>query len=229
VSLASLNLHGGVSGRGEPFDVRAACEQLKADIVTVQEAWRPDGQPDPLAEAADDLGARLIHAGVRTLTSLSALGVAGTRTPGTWGVAVLSVLPVTSYQVIDLGRAPGDRNRRVAQVLRVTMPSGAELRVVNTHLTHRFTSPIQLLRLAGWLALDRRPTVIAGDLNMPRPATIAALGYRPVVRGRTFPAHRPVIQLDHVLVGRGVSGEAGEVLTDAGSDHLPVRVVLGLD
>jgi len=69
--------------------------------------------------------------------------------------------------------------------------------------------------------------VIAGDLNMPGPATwTAGHGYRRVVRGPTFPAHRPLIQIDHLLAGPGVRAEAAEVLPGVGSDHLPVRAQL---
>ena len=52
VVLASLNLHGGRSADGARYDVAAACLLLKADIIVLQEAWQPDGQPDPVAEAA---------------------------------------------------------------------------------------------------------------------------------------------------------------------------------
>jgi endonuclease/exonuclease/phosphatase family metal-dependent hydrolase len=65
--------------------------------------------------------------------------------------------------------------------------------------------------------------VIAGDLNMPRAFTRAAAGYADAVRGRTYPAHRPLVQLDHLLAGRRLAGLDGEVLDPVGSDHLPVR------
>ena len=70
------------------------------------------------------------------------------------------------------------------------------------------------------------PTVIGGDLNMPRPGTLAAPGYRDVVRGRTFPADRPLIQLDHLLIRGRITAAGAEVLDPVGSDHLPVRAQL---
>ena len=148
------------------------------------------------------------------------------------------MLPVIGYHEIELGRAPGDRISRAAQVLTLATPGGAALRVVNTHLTHRYTSPVQLALLVRRLAAGRTgcpqargpggplPTVIAGDLNMPRPATLAAAGYRPAVRGRTFPAGRPLIQLDHMLLSGTVSASEAEVLEPVGSDHLPIRARL---
>jgi endonuclease/exonuclease/phosphatase family metal-dependent hydrolase len=223
VTIASLNLHGGLDRRGQPFDVDAACHDLKADIIALQEVWHPDGQPDPLAPLARALGAEVKHASLVAHSSLRRLRVGPSTAPGAWGLAVLTVLPVTGYHVVDLGRAPWDPCRRAAQVFTLTTPGGKPLRVVNTHLTHRFISVIQLRRLVRLLADGADPTVIAGDLNMPRVLTGAAAGYADAVRGRTYPAHRPLAQLDHLLAGRRLAGLDGEVLDPVGSDHRPVR------
>lgn len=227
ITLASLNLHGGLSARGAPFDVAEACHRLKADVITLQEAWRPDEQPDVVKAVAAELGAQVRYRGLARNTSRALLGVGTDTGSGTWGLAVLSLLPVTGYQEIELGRAPGDRISRAAQVVTLTMPGGAALRVVNTHLTHRFTSPAQLMLLARRLAAGAAlSTVIVGDLNMPRPGTLAAPGYRATVRGRTYPADRPWIQLDHLLFRGPVRVSGAEVADPVGSDHLPIRAEL---
>ena len=227
ITLASLNLHGGLTARGEPFDVAEACHRLKADVITLQEAWRPDAQPDLVTAVAAELGAQVRHRGLARNTSRALLGVGADTGSGTWGLAVLSQLPVTGYQEIELGRAPGDRISRAAQVVTLTTPGGAALRVVNTHLTHRFTSPVQLIRLARELATGPAlPTIIVGDLNTPRLGTLAAPGYRATVRGRTYPAGRPWIQLDHLLVRGPVRVSGAEVADPVGSDHLPIRAEL---
>jgi endonuclease/exonuclease/phosphatase family metal-dependent hydrolase len=248
ITLASLNLHGGVTSHGVPFDVAEACYRLKADVITLQEAWRPQTQPDVVTEVAAALGAEVRHRGLARNTNRARLGVGSDEGPGTWGLAVLSMLPVIGYHEIELGRAPGDRIGRAAQVLTLATPGGTALRVVNTHLTHRYSSPVQLALLVRRLAtapapddpLTRGPvmrgpmtrgpvpTVIVGDLNMPRPATAVALGYRPVVRGRTFPAGRPLIQLDHMLLRGRVTAAGAEVAGPLGSDHLPIRAQLSL-
>ena len=234
ITLASLNLHGGLTARGEPFDVAGACHRLKADVITLQEAWRPDEQPDLVTGVAAELGAQVRHRGLARNTSRALLGVGTDTGAGTWGLAVVSQLPVTGYQEIELGRAPGDRISRAAQVVTLATPAGAALRVVNTHLTHRFTSPVQLILLTRRLAAGLAPgpagpdvaTVIVGDLNMPRPGTLAAAGYRATVRGRTYPAGRPWIQLDHLLVRGPVRVSGAEVADPVGSDHLPIRAEL---
>lgn len=229
ITLASLNLHGGLTRRGAPFDVAEACHRLKADVITLQEAWRPEARPDVVTGAAAALGAEVHHRGLAGNTNRARLGVGTDEGVGTWGLAVLTMLPVTGYREIELGRAPGDRIGRAAQVLTLATPGGGALRVVNTHLTHRFSSPVQLALLVRRLAAGSPvPTVIVGDLNMPRPATVVAFGYRPVVAGRTFPADRPLIQLDHMLLRGRVTATGAEVTEPLGSDHLPIRAQLSL-
>jgi endonuclease/exonuclease/phosphatase family metal-dependent hydrolase len=224
--LASMNLHGGRGADGTPFDVVAACRQLKADMIVLQEAWWPAGQPDLVAEAAQALGARVIRTFLATDTDLRALAIAPDAAHGRLGLAVLTTLPVTGYEVADLGRTPGDKIGRAAQLVTVTTPAGASLRVANTHLTHLLLSPVQLVRLTRRLAASTVPTVIAGDLNMPGPVSGLAIGYAPAVHGRTFPAPRPLLQLDHMLTSRAVRARDGQVLPPAGSDHLPIRACL---
>jgi endonuclease/exonuclease/phosphatase family metal-dependent hydrolase len=234
ITLASLNLHGGLTARGEPFDVAEACHRLKADVIALQEAWRPAEHPDVVTAVAAELGAQVRYRGLARNTSRALLGVGTDTGSGTWGLAVLSLLPVTGYQEIELGRAPGDLISRAAQVITLTTPGGAALRVVNTHLTHRFTSPVQLIRLTRRLAAGPSagpagpagPTVIVGDLNMPRSGTLAAPGYQATVRGRTYPAGRPLIQLDHLLCRGPVRVSGAEVADPVGSDHLPIRAEL---
>jgi endonuclease/exonuclease/phosphatase family metal-dependent hydrolase len=101
---------------------------------------------------------------------------------------------------------------RAAQLVTVTTPDGASLRVVNTHLTCRLFSPVQLVRLTRRLVASAAPTVIAEDLNMPGPVSGLAVGYSPAVQGPTFPAHRPLLQLDQMLISREVRARDGRVL-----------------
>jgi endonuclease/exonuclease/phosphatase family metal-dependent hydrolase len=221
-----LNTHGGRGADGRPYDLEAACRQFKADIVVLQEVWRPRGEPDPVAEIAAALGAEALWADLLPDTDLRTVGIVEETARGRWGLAALTTMPVTGYEVTRLGSVPGDATPRAAQLITVALPGGGRLRIANTHLTYRLLSPLQLLRLVRHLAADDVPTVIAGDLNMPLPVTGLAAGYAPAVTGRTFPAHRPLVQLDHILAGRRLARCGGEVLAPAGSDHLPVRARL---
>ena len=224
--LASMNLRGGRGADSTPFDVVTACRELKADMIVLQEAWWPASQPDLVADAAQVLGARLLRTEMLTDTDRRSLASARDLRHGRLGLAVVTTLPVAGYEVADLGRTPGDKVSRAAQLVTVSTPGGASLRAVNTHLTHRLLSPVQLVRLTRLLAASTVPTVIAGDLNMPGPVTGLAVGYAPAVNGRTFPAEGPLLQLDHILTSRGVRARDGQVLPPAGSDHLPIRARL---
>ncbi len=226
--LASLNTHSGRDAGGQPYDLEAACRQLKADVIVLQEVWRPRGEPDLVGEIGAALGAEPLWTDLISDVDLRSVGIADERARGRWGLATLTTAPVTGFEVADLGRVPGDLTSRAAQLVTIELPGRGPLRIVNTHLTYRLVSPVQLVRLVRRLVTDDVPTVIAGDLNMPMACTGLAAGYAPAVFGRTYPAHRPLVQLDHVLASRRVARCGGEVLPPAGSDHLPVRAALGI-
>jgi endonuclease/exonuclease/phosphatase family metal-dependent hydrolase len=225
VTVASMNLHGGVDSTGRRYDVEAAIRGLDAQVIAVQETWNADGH-DPLQAAADAMGADLLPVALSPVTSLSRLGIGTSTRPGRLGMALLSVLPVTGYQVAELGRAPGDSVPRCAQIVTIKLADGTVIRLAATHLTHRLLGPAQLWRLLRRLGGAHQPTVIAGDLNMPRRIAGLAPGFVPAVDGPTWPAELPLVQLDHVLAGRGLRPAEGTVLAPAGSDHRAVRARL---
>lgn len=230
VTIASLNLHCGVGTRGQPFDVETAIVSLDAAVISLQETWSPDSaaSADPVQTAAKALGARLFRAPVRHIEDLRTLGIPMQSGPGTVGIALLCALPATDYEVLELGQVPGDTVTRRALIASIELPGGAALRLAGTHLTHRLLSPLQLARLLRHLSRSALPTVVAGDLNMPRQVARVAPGYSPAVQGRTWPAELPIVQLDHVLTSRRITRLDGAVLPPAGSDHLPVRARLRL-
>ncbi len=143
-------------------------------------------------------------------------------------LAVLTTRPAISYEVRRLGRAPGDHVARLAQMICLRLAGEATITIVNTHLTHRLTSPVQLARLWRYQRPYPGPAIIAGDLNMPRLIAARLAGFRPAVSGPTWPAWQPLIQLDHVLVSRHIGAATGAVLEQAGSDHLPVRATIAV-
>ena len=63
LSLATFNLHYGVKPArrppAEPYDVEAALRAFDADVIVLQEVWRPDRRRGPTDEAADALGYEL--------------------------------------------------------------------------------------------------------------------------------------------------------------------------
>jgi len=250
-TVASLNLHCGFGTYGQPFDVAAGLCRLEADVMCIQESWLPVGgdrapADDPLAEAAAKLGAELLRVAIARPQGLGLAGIPATAVPGELAIAVLTTLPITGYEIIELGLAPGDDVPRFGQAVTLKLASGTRVRVANTHLTHRLTSPLQLRTLRRRLRTEepqieplrteplrtealqssRVPTIVAGDLNMPRSFAALSISFGATVRGRTWPAKRPLLQLDHILVDQSVKVIESAVLPAVGSDHLPVRARL---
>jgi endonuclease/exonuclease/phosphatase family metal-dependent hydrolase len=234
ISVAGLNVHGGRDRDGVPYSVTKAVAGLDADVVVVQENWRAAGEPlSVAARAAAECGyPGFAEIEVNAGHSLGELGlVPGDPEAGAWGLAVMSRIPWTGTASVGLGAAPGDviGERRALVVEVPDEESGQVLRIVGVHFTHRLVhGPAQLRRLLAALRTKAAPTVIVGDLNMCRPTVALAWPYRPVVRGRSWPAHRPVAQIDHVLAGPGVRAREARVLPEVGSDHRPTRAVLTL-
>src|SRR6266576_690254 len=113
--LASLNTHGGRGADGRPYDLEAACRQLKADIIVLQEVWRPRGEPNPVGEIAVALGAKPLWTDLIRDVDLDSVGIADEPARGRWGLATLTTAPVLGFEVTDLGRIPGDLTPRAAQ------------------------------------------------------------------------------------------------------------------
>jgi endonuclease/exonuclease/phosphatase family metal-dependent hydrolase len=153
---------------------------------------------------------------------------------GTWDIAVLTRLPLARVEVLDLGTLRADVARRAAISLDVVVDEhrGRRLTVVGTHMSHLSVgSPIQLRRLAGALPRGRADMLVVGDMNLWGPPLMFAFpGLRRVVRGRTWPAWRPLAQTDHILTTPRIAAVTeGEVVDISGSDHLPVRARIRFD
>jgi len=154
----------------------------------------------------------------------------GTRR-GTWSLAVLSRLPVVDVSVLDLGRLPSDKAKRLLAVVDVDVGERS-LTVVGAHMSHLSSgSPVQFSKLRRELTELGRPAVLVGDMNLWGPPTCALLpGWARAVKGLTWPAWRPIAQPDHILVRPPVEVIRGEVVRNGGgSDHLPVRATLRID
>jgi endonuclease/exonuclease/phosphatase family metal-dependent hydrolase len=149
---------------------------------------------------------------------------------GTIGLSVLTRVEIAGSDCWDLGRLRGDPTTRSALAVEVVRETGTSVLFVGTHLSHlRHGSPVQVARLHREISRhssDHEATVLAGDMNLPRPAMkVAFPRWRVVVRGRSWPSWRPLVQPDHVLV-RGQVNAHGEVLALGRSDHFPVRAEL---
>ncbi len=148
---------------------------------------------------------------------------------GTWGVALLSRVPCRDPEVLSLGKLRRDPAARV--VLRCTIDlGGREVTVLGTHMSHiTHWSPAQYRRLGNLLPHPDRAAVLAGDMNMWGPPVNSFFpAWRRAATGRTWPAHRPHSQLDHVLITPALSVVDARIVPSSGSDHRPVVVTLAL-
>src|SRR5918994_1466907 len=153
------------------------------------------------------------------------------RACGRIGIAVLSRPPAQLVQMIPVGDVPGDPASRRCALRVALVVDGDNIDLIAVHLTSRlpYGPPMQIRNLRRRLPAPDERTVIVGDFNLWGPAVTALLpGWRRAVRGRTWPAHRPHSQIDHVLVRDDVDVVEAEVLDEVGSDHRPVRVTLRL-
>ncbi len=229
LTVAAFNLRWGADAAGRPYDVTAAAAAIDADVLVLPEAWRPARGPAFVEEVASALGMELFE---RTLAADRIAGPAGMARragpPGSWGLAVLSRLPVRHRTDVDLGRALGDAvPRRFAVCLEVEV-GGSPFVVGGIHASHKLWGSLpQVRRLDAFLRERGLPSVIAGDLNMWGPVVQRVVPHRRrAVRGATWPSRMPHSQIDHLFVDGSVEVVDGEVLGPMGSDHRAVRARL---
>jgi endonuclease/exonuclease/phosphatase family metal-dependent hydrolase len=146
---------------------------------------------------------------------------------GRWGVAVLARVPCRDVEVLSLGKLRRDPASRAVVRCRTDL-GDTELTIHGTHMSHiTHLSPAQYRQLARLLPPIERPALLAGDMNMwGPPASSFFRGWRRAVVGRTWPAHRPHSQLDHILVTPALRVVDARVADATGSDHRPVVVTL---
>jgi len=106
---------------------------------------------------------------------------------------------------------------------------GITVFLVHLGLTHRVRT-LQLDHLRELLPQDGRPFVLAGDFNTFRGEKDELTEFMKEMRllnanesgAATYPAWKPLRQLDYILVSRQVRVESFEILPVLYSDHLPL-------
>jgi endonuclease/exonuclease/phosphatase family metal-dependent hydrolase len=243
--VATFNILHGRNPADDVVDVRtlgSAIAGLGADVLALQEVDR--NQPrshgaDLTAVAAEAMGA-VDHRFVAAMTgSPGAAWVAATGEEqpdaATYGIALLSRLPVRAWQVVKLPvlRAPTPMwftGKRVPELVRdeprvavaATVEAAADgvLTAVCTHLSFvPWWNGHQLRSLVRSLAPTERPLVLMGDLNMGVRRAVAATRMTPAAAHPTFPWDRPREQLDHILLDGPLTATATAAPQLPLSDH----------
>jgi endonuclease/exonuclease/phosphatase family metal-dependent hydrolase len=200
-----------------------------SDVVVVLESWRRHDGVGILDELAGE--------GFRVETvDFSTLRISGRRArhaepgEGHVQVAICSRLPILARRELPIGRIRRDPYGERWSLLCTIDVDGTEVDIVAVHVSSLlwWLAPMRHLRaLRPQLPSRERAVVVAGDCNLWGPGVVRVLpGWRRAVLGRTYPAHRPHSQIDHILVRDDITVLSGEVLAATPSDHRPVRARL---
>ncbi len=226
LTVASFNTHWGVHRSGRSFDVVGPSLALAADVLVLQEVWRPDRGPCFVDAIAEGMGAS-VHEAVfmtdhdpgpprRLHPPLGSLG--------TFGIAVISRLPVRHVREIELPHAQGDIVKQRRSLLVTVSVDDDAVTVGGMHASHRLWGSLPQVREVDRALVEiGGPSVIAGDLNMWGPVVGLVLGERErAVLGRTWPARHPHSQIDHLWIDQGLRVIDSGVAPATESDHRPI-------
>ena len=200
---------------------------LDADVLVLPESFRPD--------SGDGMLEGLAAAGYQFEPWHSSTTGRGWRPgPGTWCLAIASRFPVIARRELSMGSVLTDPAAGARMALQVDLDvGGRRVQLVGLHTSSKlyFAGPVTHLRtLRPSLPSEPEPAIVAGDFNLWGPGVVSLLpGWRRAVLGRTWPAHRPHSQIDHVLVNSGVEVIGGEVLPRFGSDHRALKARLAIE
>jgi endonuclease/exonuclease/phosphatase family metal-dependent hydrolase len=250
--LVTFNILNGLSPADRQVDLarlETAVRTLDPDILALQEV--DQNQPrshrvDLTALVAEAMGAH-DHRFVASLDGTPGarwVAVTDEEAPdhAFYGIALLSRYPARRWEVLRLPSigphfpvpVPGRRRSvsvgeepRSALIGHLDTPRGP-LAVACTHLSFLpGWNVIQLRRIARHLHSISGPAAIMGDLNLPAGLPAGMTAFRSLASQKTYPAHRPLMQLDHILL----RGDLGRVERTAAvrlplSDHRALVVEL---
>jgi len=219
--LATYNIHRafGTDRDHAPERIVAVLQEMDADIVGLQEVeWR---QPSPDSETPLEFLANL-----RGYTAVTGPNIRDHR--GHFGNVLLSRYPVSAARRIDLSE-PGVEPRAAIDA-DLDLP-GLRLRVIVTHLGLRIGERRRQARKlsAALAAAPGHPAVLLGDFNdwLPAMPTLRSLTAicAPTPAPRSYPARRPLLALDRILLYGPGNAEVSRHLSPLSriaSDHLPI-------
>lgn len=229
LTFATYNIHKGVGldRRRDPDRIVSVLREIDADVIALQEADRRFGAREAVIprQLLDDHSPwKAVGPGMRP----ASIGWHGNVILVRREIEVVDVAPV-DLPVIEPRGAVCATLRLGGQAVRVV---GAHLDLSGLRRRHQIEAVCRHLDACTPAA----PAVVMGDMNewsVQRGALHAfAAPWRVLAPGRSFPARRPLAQLDRIVVSEGWHAEQCGVhhspLAAVASDHLPVwaRLVL---
>ena len=223
--VATYNIHSfvGMDGRRRPDRIRGVLEEIKADVVALQEV--------DCFETANNLSARWIGS-VHSCPHQTVEGPTLLRSPETrFGNALVTHLDVEQIRRLDISVYKREPRGIIDVFLR---KDGLPFRVVATHLGLLWTErkrQIEALSKQIMAGPTDIPIILLGDLNEPYFHSRALrrlhriMGPAPAVP--SFPSRFPVFALDRILVRprralQSIKAHKSPAARQA-SDHLPVK------
>jgi endonuclease/exonuclease/phosphatase family metal-dependent hydrolase len=232
LTFASYNIHKalGLDRKRDPDRILAVLRELDADIIALQEADRRFGPRASVIPRAslDDTPWRAVQLAERP------------RSLGWHGNALLVRRELT---IVDAGRVALPCLEPRGAVCAVVELSGKPVHIVGAHLDlsgMRRRAQMRSL-LAHCEAMETRfkgglPSLIMGDFNQWGLSTGAMAEFpsdwQVLTPGRSFPASRPIAQLDRLAASAHWQVEDAGVhhtgLASVASDHLPIWARMNL-
>lgn len=210
--IANYNIKSGMWSSLE--EVGDVLEGLNADVIALQEVDHKMKRTDSVDQSgtlAERLGMERVFVGAQD------------RDGGSYGIALLSKLPVARADRIDLPEAGGVEPRVAADVDVCT--GGQALRVVSTHTDFTpWAADAQAKAIAAHIAGDD-DVVVLGDFNAtPEKAGVRSLIERPLFDALGMFTEGPTFEgqgrIDYILTDHTVTG--ARIVDVNASDHKPV-------
>ena len=165
----------------------------------------------------------------------------GESNGASYGIALISKIPVRQWHVKKLKKAPfgiplavptprGVRMRYVPDEPRVAI--AAELEdgtiVAVTHLSFVPGFNVRQLRvITRWLSTLGRRVILVGDFNLPWGLASKFSGLTSLTQSPSYPSWDPKVQFDYILASHGIEGREFIHKQGSISDHRPISAVIG--